>query len=50
MADMTKCSGKGCKLKDTCFRYVDKPNEYYQSMFIGVPINYEGCEYYINKN
>lgn len=50
MADITKCTGKGCESKHTCYRYTAKPNEHYQSVFIGSPIKFGGCEYYINKN
>jgi len=50
MADITKCTGEHCESKHTCYRYTAKPNEHYQSMFIGSPIKFGGCEYYINKN
>lgn len=31
MADISKCFGKGCKLKELCYRYTAKSDEYYQS-------------------
>lgn len=51
MADITKCTGEGCKSKHTCYRYTAKLKiNYYQSFFMSPPINSGGCEYYINKN
>lgn len=31
MADISKCFGKGCKLKELCYRYTAKADEYMQS-------------------
>ena len=31
MADISKCTGKGCKSKETCYRYTAKADEYWQS-------------------
>lgn len=52
MPDITKCEGRQCELKETCYRYTSKPNEYRQSYFTSPPlyINQLGehqCEYYI---
>lgn len=38
MADITKCNGTGCDMKDRCYRYTAKSNEYRQSYFIDVPL------------
>lgn len=29
--DISKCFGKDCPRKETCYRYTAKPSEYYQS-------------------
>ncbi len=49
MSDITKCSGDGCPLKTTCYRYT-APTGMYQSFFVGVPIKNGQCEYYWNTN
>ena len=47
MADITKCEGKDCPLKETCYRFTAKDNEYGQSYFTETPYNKEkeNCEY-----
>lgn len=47
MADITKCEGKECTMKETCWRY-KAPKGYYQSYFTESPINKETkeCEHY----
>ena len=45
MTDITKCTGEGCPLKETCYRYT-APREMYQSFFFGVPIKNGKCENY----
>ena len=52
MPDITKCEGRQCELKDTCYRYTSKASEFRQSYFTSPPlyINKIGehqCEYYI---
>jgi hypothetical protein len=52
MPDITKCEGRQCELKDTCYRYTSEPSKYRQSYFTSPPlyINKIGehqCEYYI---
>lgn len=37
MADITKCTGDYCELRETCFRYKVKDNAYRQSYFITPP-------------
>ena len=51
MPDITKCEGRQCELKDTCYRYTSKASGYGQSYFCEPPleINKDGkqeCEYY----
>lgn len=36
MADITMCFGMGCPLKEQCYRYTAKADEY-QSYFVGLP-------------
>ena len=47
MADITKCDGVGCPLKEACYRFTAVDNEYGQSYFIETPYNKETktCEY-----
>jgi hypothetical protein len=49
MTDITKCTGEGCELKETCYRYT-APMGMYQSMFVEVPIKDGKCEYQWNIN
>lgn len=37
MADITMCTGKGCNMKETCYRYKAKANEAWQTYFLGTP-------------
>ena len=37
MADITMCNGYRCNMKETCYRYKAKVNEYRQSYFAEVP-------------
>ena len=48
MADITKCEGTDCPLKESCFRFKSKANEYWQAYFTKVPFNEESdsCEHY----
>jgi hypothetical protein len=47
MADITKCKGEDCPLKEKCYRFTAKENEYRQAYFINTPYNKqkETCEY-----
>ena len=47
MADITMCEGKDCNLKESCYRYKAKANEYRQSYFTESPIKNGKCEMYI---
>ena len=53
MPDITTCSGEGCKLKDTCYRYTASPNDNdHQSYFLAEGWNHldGSCKYYLNLN
>lgn len=39
MPDITMCTGEGCVLKDSCYRYTAQPSEYRQSYFVVPPFN-----------
>ena len=46
MADITKCSGEGCKKKESCYRFT-APSSDLQTMFVTPPLDKDGeCEYY----
>lgn len=44
--DITKCSGKDCNLKDTCYRYTAKSDSERQSFFVEPPIKDGKCDMY----
>jgi hypothetical protein len=46
MPDITMCSGDGCVLRNTCYRYLAKPSEFMQSYFVQPPIKDGRCESY----
>lgn len=43
MTDITKCSGEGCPLKETCYRFTAKASDW-QSWFAEVPYKDGKCE------
>lgn len=45
MADITKCRGTNCTMKDNCYRFTAKEG-YYQSFFIDTPWTDKGCDYF----
>lgn len=48
MSDITKCSGEGCPVKQSCYRFLATPNEFIQSYFSESPYS-EGkkdCDHY----
>ena len=47
MADITKCSGIGCDLKDSCYRFTANASEFRQAYFMNIPIKKnQTCDYY----
>lgn len=46
MADITKCKGGYCLLKDKCYRYTAKDSEYRQSYFMELPMKNGICDMY----
>ena len=46
MADITKCTGENCPLKDRCYRFTAKADEYRQAYFGAPPIKEGKCEYF----
>lgn len=51
MSDISKCEGKGCPLKDTCFRYTVQADPEYQS-YIKEPYDpqTDACDFYTMKS
>ena len=52
MADITMCKGLECPVKEKCFRFTAKANEYRQSYFVGIPTveivdGIEKCLYFL---
>lgn len=47
MADISKCEGTNCPLKEKCYRYTVKDDEYWQSYFTKIPYDIESgeCDY-----
>lgn len=50
MPNLTKCYGKGCKLKFNCYRYTVKPFEKYQGYYLYMRIRPYKCEYYLETH
>lgn len=50
MADITKCKGTNCPIKESCYRYTAKEDEFYQAYFVESPFTIEDgkfhCEMY----
>ena len=44
--DITMCDGKGCELKETCYRYTATQSKNMQAYFTETPIKNGECEYY----
>lgn len=44
--DITKCSGKDCPLKESCYRFTSKEDKVHQSYFAEPPIKDNQCEMY----
>jgi len=49
MADISKCTGEGCVLKENCYRFT-APSGMLQSFFISPPIKDGECDYYWSQN
>jgi hypothetical protein len=44
MSDIAMCKGTGCPVKEQCYRFTAKPNEFRQSYFVEVPFKDGKCE------
>ena len=44
MADIAMCAGKGCQLKNECYRYTATVNEHWQSYYNGSPFKDGECD------
>ena len=49
MADITKCRGDGCPLKEQCYRYTARDDSY-QYYFTEVPFREGRCDMYWDEN
>jgi len=49
MADITKCVGTDCPVKETCYRYTAKA-DFQQSWFSECPIKDGKCDMYWGEN
>ena len=50
MSDITKCKGTDCPVKEHCYRYTAKANEFRQSYFVEPPIKDGKCEMFWGVN
>jgi hypothetical protein len=55
MADITKCKGINCPVKDNCYRYTARDSGLYQSWFVDDNVgkmvdNKFSCDVYWGKN
>jgi len=46
MADITKCMGTNCPMKESYYRYTAKEDEFYQAYFVEPPIKNDECDMY----
>ena len=50
MAEISKCKGTDCPLKETCYRYTAEEDPYRQRYFIEIPYRRGKCEKYWKTN
>jgi hypothetical protein len=50
MADITKCKGEGCPVKENCYRFTALADEYYQSYFVESPFKDGKCDMFWGEN
>jgi hypothetical protein len=49
MPDISMCTGKGCPMKDSCYRFTAKPS--YRQAYLSVPPFQDGgCRYWWPKD
>jgi len=44
VADITMCAGKGCHIKQTCYRYTATPNQWCQAYWAVEPYRDGKCD------
>ena len=51
MADIAKCTGGQCPLKEKCYRYTATEDEYWQSWLVEEPYDYDKkeCEFFYER-
>ena len=47
MADIAKCDGTDCPLKEDCFRFKVPADRLYQSYLVDIPFKDGKCEYFM---
>jgi hypothetical protein len=50
MADISKCKGTDCPVKENCYRFTAKSDDFYQSYFTEPPIKDGKCDMYWGEN
>ena len=48
--DITKCQDEECPMKSTCYRYMVKADNLFQSYFSESPREDDKCDYYWGKS
>ena len=49
MADITMCKDKECPMKEKCYRFTARVNEFRQSYFAESPREWDKCDYFTNN-
>jgi len=50
MADITKCVGTDCPVKETCYRFTAPVTDFQQSWFCNCPLKDSKCDMYWGEN
>jgi hypothetical protein len=50
MADITKCKGEGCPIKESCYRFTAEASDFRQSYFLTPPFDGKTCDVYWGKH
>jgi len=49
MADITKCQGGDCPVKEKCYRYTAPVSDFRQSWFCEYPLKKGKCDYFYDN-
>jgi hypothetical protein len=50
MADITKCKGEGCPIKESCYRFTAQASLVWQSYLLTPPFDGKTCDMYWGKH